>query len=144
MAKQMFSDAGRRYKSKRVNTVLSRELQNNGIVVTIGEKHSATHLLMHAYANCLWVLGIPLIRIAHMLGHQSVFTTVTTYLHVAPFLQRELLLKYSRAPISFATSEIAALSGVGERRIRQIIYAQKISGSDLNNAIKLLDQIYSL
>jgi site-specific recombinase XerD len=86
-----------------LNNVIARELQNCGAAVTIGEKHSATHLLRHACANRWWAMGISLIDIAWRLGHQSVHTTVTTYLHIAPFLQREFMLGFSNEPVTFTT-----------------------------------------
>jgi hypothetical protein len=94
-------------------------------------------LLKHAYANRLWAPGIPLEEIAQRLEHQS----VSTYLHAAPFLQRELMLEYSRAPISITTREVAILSGIGERQTRHLINAQKLTGLDLNNVLKLLIQM---
>jgi hypothetical protein len=58
-----------------------------------------------------------------MLGHQSIETTVSSYIHSFHFIQREQLAEHlsKSMPNFFTTKGLANLLGVTPRRVRQIL-----------------------
>jgi hypothetical protein len=76
--------------------------------------------LRHACANRWWALGVPLIDIAHKLGHRSPDTTIRTYLHIAPFLQHEECSRIREPEIRFSKKGLAYLLGITVARLSQL------------------------
>jgi len=77
-------------------------------------------MLRHACANRWWALGVPLIDIAHKLGHRSPDTTIRTYLHIAPFLQHEECSRIGEPEIGFSKKGLAYLLGITVARLSQL------------------------
>jgi site-specific recombinase XerD len=79
------------------------------------------HSLRHGFANRLWALGVSLLDITRLLGHNSVETTLGNYLHIVPWVQREQLTRHVDPllnEVRFQTFSLRAgsvLFGVTER-----------------------------
>ena len=73
----IMSNKGEKYTPRAVQWVLRQVRKESGI-----EKQLTAHSLRHSYATHLLEMGLDIISLKNLLGHESVMTTMT-YLHVA-------------------------------------------------------------
>jgi site-specific recombinase XerD len=111
-------------------------------------RHSSFHLLRHSCANRWWALGVVLLDITHRLGHHSVDIAIQTYLHIAPFLQKEQL-EYNKVKYNVWLSrrDIATLLGISVRHLRNLLDDLKDDiGLDIGNksAVREVTKICSI
>ncbi len=81
------------------------------------------HDLRHLWVNRLLARGIPLAEIGHLAHHASLETTVSSYTHVLPLLQREQLDQYNDPILSqpeccyVPVSSLGKLLGMSDRGV---------------------------
>jgi site-specific recombinase XerD len=116
----LVDDQNKQLTTHRLIRLMSDGLVAAGIKDSAVSLYSAVHLLRHACANRWWALGVPLIDIAHKLGHRSPDTTIRTYLHIAPFLQYEECSRIRELEIGFSKKGLAYLLGITVARLNQL------------------------
>jgi integrase len=85
--------------------------------------HKRFHTLRHSCGNRWLALGVSLVNIARMLGHQNIATSVQTYIHSFHIIQKEQMEAYCviQEAVQFTSKSIASLIGVSQRRVCQIL-----------------------
>ena len=82
---------------------------------------------------------MPLVEIAHRLGHASVDTTLETYLHLSPFFQQEDISGLRLSEVQFSPGELAFITGLTRKRVSQVMKSCGIKGpADYYSTKKIL------
>ncbi len=120
--------------------LVAKALTAAGLENIAATDHSAVHLLRHACANRWLALGVPLIDIVRKLGHKSFDTTISNYLHIFAFLQKEEMERAYVEQWSLSKHGFARLAGI---TVKQFDQMEKQMFSPLGHVEKNTEDKYS-
>src|SRR5271157_1584042 len=136
----LINKKGYHLRRNKLAHLVAKALTAAGLENIAATDHSAVHLLRHACANRWLALSVPLIDIVRKLGHKSFDTTISNYLHIFAFLQKEEMERAYVEQWRLSKHGFARLAGITVKRFEQM---EKQMFSPLGHVEKNTEDKYS-